>query len=78
MSSSVMTIRLSQDDTARLANLSEKTHRPKSFYIKEALSRYMEDMEDLYLAESVMARIRSGEERTYTLDEVEAKLGLAG
>jgi len=35
-------------------------------------------MEDLYLAESAMARIRSGEERTYTLDEVEAKLGLAG
>ena len=78
MPSSVMTIRLSQDDTARLANLSEKTHRPKSFYIKEALARYFEDMEDLYLAESAMARIRSGEERTYTLDEVEAKLGLAG
>ena len=78
MSSSVMTIRLSQDDTARLATLSEKTHRPKSFYIKEALARYMEDMEDLYLAENTLARVRAGEERTYTLAEVEAKLGLAG
>jgi hypothetical protein len=29
------------------------------------------------LAEQVMLRVRSGEERTFTLDEVEARLGLA-
>ena len=26
------------------------THRPKSFYIREAIKQYLEDMEDGYLA----------------------------
>lgn len=36
-----------------------------------------EELEDLALAEEVLARLRSGEERTYTLDEVEQELGLS-
>jgi RHH-type rel operon transcriptional repressor/antitoxin RelB len=34
-------------------------------------------MEDLYLAEQVVRRLDSGEERTHPLEEVEARLGLA-
>jgi RHH-type transcriptional regulator, rel operon repressor / antitoxin RelB len=34
-------------------------------------------MEDLYLAEQVVRRLESGEERTHSLEEVEARLGLA-
>ena len=34
-------------------------------------------MEDLYLAEQVTKRIRSGEEHISTLEEVEKRLGLA-
>jgi RHH-type rel operon transcriptional repressor/antitoxin RelB len=47
-----------------------------SFYIKHAIAEYLDDMEDLYLAEQSMIRVRSGEERTYTMKEVEAALGL--
>jgi RHH-type rel operon transcriptional repressor/antitoxin RelB len=34
-------------------------------------------MEDLYLAEQVVPRLDSGKERTRSLEEVEARLGLA-
>jgi hypothetical protein len=34
------------------------------------------DLEDCYRAFIVMARIRSGEEEFYTLDDVQANLGL--
>jgi RHH-type rel operon transcriptional repressor/antitoxin RelB len=34
-------------------------------------------LEDYYLAASTMERVRKGEERIFTLDEVERDLGLA-
>ena len=37
----------------------------------------MDDLEDYYRAAVVMERVRKGEEKIYTLDEVEAQLGLA-
>jgi RHH-type rel operon transcriptional repressor/antitoxin RelB len=33
-------------------------------------------MEDYYLAADVLERVRKGEERVYSLDEVEKSLGL--
>ena len=44
----MVSIRLSQDLSSRLENLSKLTHRAKSFYVKEALNKYMDDMEDIY------------------------------
>ena len=38
--------------------------------------RHLDDLEDIYLAEKVLERIRTGKERTYTIDEVERELGL--
>jgi len=35
-------------------------------------------MEDVYLAEKTLERIRKGREKTYTLGEVEKELDLAG
>lgn len=70
-------VRLTPDEEARLTHLSERTGRKKSFYVKAAISAYLEDMEDLYLAEQSLLRVRAGTERTYTLAEVEAQLGLA-
>jgi RHH-type transcriptional regulator, rel operon repressor / antitoxin RelB len=71
-----ITVRLSNDEEARLGNLAAQTGRKVSFYVKHAISEYLEDMEDLYLAEQSMIRVRSGQERTYTMKEVEAALGL--
>lgn len=54
-------VRLSQGLDKRLSLLSQKTHRPKSFYVREALERYLEDIEDYYLAlEAHEEYVRSG------------------
>ncbi|HEX8403892.1 MAG TPA: DUF6290 family protein [Duganella sp.] len=73
----MLAIRLPQDIEARLDNLAKRTGRSKSFYAREAILEYLGDLEDRYLAEQVVQRIRAGEEQTASLNEVEARLGLA-
>ena len=71
-----MKIGLPKDIEHRLTDLAKKTGRTKSFYAREAIIEHLGNLEDIYLSEKVAKRIRSGEERTYTLEEVEAELGL--
>ncbi|MES2297776.1 MAG: DUF6290 family protein [Pseudomonadota bacterium] len=73
----MLAIRLPEEIEARLDKLAKRTGRSKTFYAREAILEHLDDLEDLYLAEQVVRRIHSGEERTSTLDEVEARLGLA-
>jgi RHH-type rel operon transcriptional repressor/antitoxin RelB len=73
----MLAIRLPEDIEARLESLAKRTGRSKTFYAREAILAHLEDLEDLYLAEQVVQRIRKGEEHTSTLEEVEARLGLA-
>jgi RHH-type rel operon transcriptional repressor/antitoxin RelB len=51
--------------------------RSKIFYVREAVLAHLEDLEDLYLTEKIARRIETGEESTSSLDDVEARLGLA-
>ncbi|HBJ74874.1 MAG TPA: hypothetical protein DDY86_05005 [Syntrophaceae bacterium] len=48
--SKILNVRLTDELSSRLDFLAEKTKRPKSFYIKEILSRYLPEFEDAYLA----------------------------
>jgi RHH-type rel operon transcriptional repressor/antitoxin RelB len=73
----MLAIRLPEEIEVRLDNLAKRTGRSKTFYAREAILQHLDDLEDLYLAEQVVRRIRSGEERTSSLDEVEARLDLA-
>lgn len=70
-------VRLPKDAEKRLNELAAVTGRTKAFYIKEAILRQLDELEDVYLAEAILERIRKGEEPTYTIDEVEKDLGLA-
>jgi len=72
----MLAIRLPQDIEQRLDDLAKRTGRTKTYYAREAILEYLDDLEDIYLAEEALNRIRRGEERTYTLDEVEHELGL--
>jgi len=72
----VLTIRLSAELEHRLEALAAATGRTKSFYARKAIVDFMDDMEDIYLAESRLEAVRAGRSRTYTLDEVERDLGL--
>lgn len=69
-------IRLDADTENRLSQLSSRTGRSKAFYLREIIASGLEDVEDYYLAAEVLERVRKGEERVFSLDEVEARLGL--
>ena len=65
----MLAIRLPQSIEERLDRLARRTGRTKTFYAREAILEHLEDLEDLYLAESALNRIRSGSERTVQLKE---------
>jgi RHH-type rel operon transcriptional repressor/antitoxin RelB len=46
----MLTIRLDADTEKRLANLARKTGRTKTFYAREAILEYLDDIEDILLA----------------------------
>lgn len=68
----MLAIRLPEDIETRLAALAAKTGRTKTFYAKEAILEYMDDMEDKYLA---INRLENTSKR-WTLDELEQDLDL--
>jgi RHH-type rel operon transcriptional repressor/antitoxin RelB len=72
-----VSLRLDDSILQRLAKLSAKTGRSKTFYMTEAISQHIEDLEDIYDAEQELIKIRSGKSRTYTLSQVGEELGLA-
>lgn len=51
----MLAIRLPEDIETRLDNLAKRTGRSKTFYARAAIMEYLEDMEDLYLAEQVVS-----------------------
>jgi len=73
----MLSIRLSPEMEQRLDTLAKETHRPKSYYVREALERSLEEIEDVYLAEKRMENIRPGNSRVHSLTDVERDLGLA-
>ena len=72
----MLAIRLAPEIEERLEALAARTGRTKTFYAREAILTHLEELEDYYLAERVMERVRKGEERLFSLDEVERELGL--
>ena len=73
----MLALRLPAEIEIRLEKLAKSTGRTKSFYAREAIIEHLADLEDLYLAEKRLAKVRSGKTKTVSLNEVEAELGLA-
>jgi RHH-type rel operon transcriptional repressor/antitoxin RelB len=72
----MLAIRLPQSIEKRLERLARRTGRTKTFYVREALQEHLEDLEDMYMAERALERIRTGEERTIPLKGVMKRHGL--
>lgn len=70
-------IRLDPAIEQRLDRLAAQTGRTKAYYLRELVANGLDDLEDYYLAAATMERVRKGEERVLTLDEVDRDLGLA-
>lgn len=71
-----VSLRLPEDVSSRLQNLSQLTGRSKTFYMIEAIREHLDDLEDLYIAEQRLIEMRAGRSKTHTLEEVERDLGL--
>ena len=72
----MLAIRLPVDIELRLENLAKSTGRTKTFYAREAILEYLEDMEDLYEAEQRVANIRAGISKTIPLEDVMKQYGM--
>jgi RHH-type rel operon transcriptional repressor/antitoxin RelB len=70
----MLAIRLPEEIEKRLEELAKKTGRTKSYYVRQAILEYLEDMEDYYLAEE---RLKSfNEANTIPLEEIMKRYGL--
>jgi RHH-type rel operon transcriptional repressor/antitoxin RelB len=69
----MLSVRLPKEMEERIERLAQMTRRPKSFFVREALSNYLEDMEDYYLA---LKRQNDPSRNLITLDELEQALEL--
>ena len=69
----MLTLKLPADLEARLNQLSEKTKRPKSFYMREALVEYLEAYEDAFLA---LDRLNKKNAKFLSTKELEKSLDL--
>jgi RHH-type transcriptional regulator, rel operon repressor / antitoxin RelB len=72
----MIAVRLPNDIEERLDRLAKQTGRTKTYYVREAISEHLSELEDIYLAESVLERVRSGKEDTVPLEEMIARYGM--
>lgn len=69
-------IRLDPATEQRLDQLAARTGRTKAYYLRELVTKGLEDLEDYYLAAATVERVRKGEEMVYTSEKVKTDLGL--
>jgi RHH-type rel operon transcriptional repressor/antitoxin RelB len=49
--------------------LAARTGRPATYYIREAIDAHIDDLEDVYLAEQALERLRRGEDEVVSSAE---------
>ena len=71
-----ISIRLDPNTVSRLEELAQLTGRSKSYYLRELIESGLADMEDFYLADAAMERVRKGQEKLVDGQVVRKELGL--
>ncbi|MCL1825624.1 MAG: DUF6290 family protein [Betaproteobacteria bacterium] len=66
----MLAVRLPAEVESRLEALAQTTGRTKTFYVREAILEYLDDLEDLYIAEQRLIDIRAGKTQTVPLEEI--------
>jgi RHH-type rel operon transcriptional repressor/antitoxin RelB len=72
----MLAVRLPEEIEKRLDALSKATGRTKTYYVREAILEYIDDLEDVYLAEQRLADLRAGRSSTISLEEAMKSYGL--
>lgn len=71
---STLCIRLPKEIDKKLNNLAQETGRTKTYYVREAITEHIEELEDIYLA---LNRLEKPSKR-WTLEELEKNLDVEG
>ncbi|WXU00326.1 MAG: hypothetical protein Ctma_1039 [Catillopecten margaritatus gill symbiont] len=67
----MLSVRLDEEMQFKLDSLAGATKRPKSFFVKEALGNYLDDMLDYY---EVQSRVKDENRNLISVDELEKAL----
>jgi RHH-type rel operon transcriptional repressor/antitoxin RelB len=62
-------IRLSDELFERLQYLASSTGRTATYYIREAIEQHLDDIEDVYLAETALLNLRKGKDEILTSED---------
>jgi RHH-type transcriptional regulator, rel operon repressor / antitoxin RelB len=74
----MIAVRLPASLEKRLEKLARRTGRTKSFYVRAALLEHLQDLEDVYLVENRLERIRNGDTKAIPLEDIMKEYGLEG
>ena len=69
-------IKLDPVSEKRLDRLVRQTGRPKQYYLSAWIANGLDDIEDAEIAAATMERVRKGQEKVYSADEVRQDLDL--
>lgn len=69
----MLAVRLDKEIESRLEKLSKETHRPKSYYVREAIRLYLDEQEDYEIA---LSRLHNHSDNIISSDEMRKRLGL--
>lgn len=73
--SGVLSIRLPEEMKARLEALSKTTGRPAAYYVRQALTERIDDLEWAYGVATHAEAIRAGVSESRPLDDLASELG---
>ena len=72
----MVAVRLPAALESELKTLSVNTGRIKSYYIVEALTQYLENMQDRFTLENAIKEFYEGDKKTFTTEQVAVELGI--
>ena len=70
-----VTVKLPDNMAKFLEKIAAEEERSKSYYIRKAITRYIEDLADIRTAKKESAKIKRGE-KTYSLEQIMRENGL--
>jgi len=72
----MLAVRLPPETEERLERLARRTGRTKSFYARQAIEHYIDDLEDLYWAQEAVAQWEASDKKTIPAQTLYTELGL--
>ncbi|HIG65807.1 MAG TPA: ribbon-helix-helix protein, CopG family [Methyloprofundus sp.] len=69
-------IRLSSETENKINVLANETGRSKAYYLRQLIESGLNEIEDYFLSEKMMERVRHGARKNSSLEEMEKELGL--